>query len=367
MSKNKTIKELDIYALGIMSGTSLDGLDLALCHFQFADGKWLFNIEKAITIDYNDEWKKKLGDALYISGYQLIELHRQFGFYIGESAKEFLIDCKIKPSIIASHGHTVFHEPHKQINFQIGDGAAIASITEITTISDFRSLDINLGGQGAPLVPIGDHLLFTEYDFCINLGGFANISHLNNSKIRLAYDICPVNIILNLLVKDLDQSFDKDGILGQKGKVNKNLLYDLNQIDFYKRNPPKSLGKEWLDFEVIPLFAKSKISVVDKLRTFYEHIAVQITKCLTDDNKNLDRNRNAFLTGGGAHNKFLVELIKSYTNTKIILPEKVIVDYKEALIFAFLGVLRHYEMKNCLKSVTGARFDNVGGQIFIMD
>ena len=346
-----------------MSGTSLDGLDIACCRFIEDSDSWEFFIEQAVTIEYTENWKNKLENAPNLTAYELISLHREYGVFIGNQVNEFVSKNRLKPMLIASHGHTVFHEPEKKLNFQIGDGASIAAVAGITTVSDFRSLDINLGGQGAPLVPIGDHYLFGAYDFCINLGGFANISHIEHDKSRIAYDICPVNIVLNKLANEAGYTYDKDGEFGRLGKVDNDLLKKLNGIKFYKQKPPKSLGKEWLDSVMMSILESSSISLNNKFRTYYEHIVNQIVECL-----NVKSNHaKALITGGGALNKFLIELLTNHTHVEIIIPEKKIIDYKEALIFAFLGVLRIKKQINCLKSVTGARIDNCGGQIFYIE
>jgi anhydro-N-acetylmuramic acid kinase len=344
-------------AIGIMSGTSLDGLDIVLCDFAL-QSKWSFSILKYKTIDYSKEWKKKLSNAPDLCGLDLIILHKQFGQYIGESVLTFLKNIDYKIDLIASHGHTVFHQPEKKLTLQIGDGNEIASITEIKTISDFRSMDVALDGQGAPLVPIGDKLLFAEYDYCINIGGFANIS-FDKNNIRFAYDICPANIVLNSLANKLGYPFDKGGKLGRTGKINSELFNELNNIDYYSKRYPKSLGKEWLDICFIPILNRFKISLEDQIRTIYEHIAHQITNSLPNDTK-----YKTLITGGGAFNEFIVELIMQKTKSQIIIPENVIIEYKEALIFAFLGVLKLENKVNCLSSVTGAKRDSSSGVIF---
>ncbi|MFN8256722.1 MAG: anhydro-N-acetylmuramic acid kinase [Bacteroidales bacterium] len=356
------IENEEITALGIMSGTSLDGLDLALCKFVKESNKWNFSIISAITYEYKESWKEKLTQAPHLNGFNLIELHRNYGFYIGKKINLFLKQQNLKPDLIASHGHTVFHEPENRFNFQLGDGAAIAAETGITTVSDFRSLDICLGGQGAPLVPIGDHHLFSEYGYCINFGGIANISMLNRNNERIAYDICPVNFILNWLSGYLGGSFDKDGEWGRSGKINPQLLNQLNNLGFYSLNPPKSIGREWIEKNVIEIINKSRISVYDKMRTFYEHIAMQVADNIKDG-----KNNKAIITGGGALNKFLIELLQDKSDKEIIIPNRQLIDYKEALIFAFLGVLRMSNTSNCLKSVTGAIQDNCGGQVFFVN
>ncbi|MBE9468777.1 MAG: anhydro-N-acetylmuramic acid kinase [Bacteroidetes bacterium] len=348
-------------AIGVMSGTSLDGLDIALCNFEFVSQKWNYNIIKAETIPYTKIWREKLQSANILNAFNFVELHTNYGQFLGSSINAFINKNKIqKVNFISSHGHTIFHQPKKNITFQLGAGSAIAATTRITTISDFRSLDVAMGGQGAPLVPIGDKFLFPEFDFCLNLGGFANIS-FNENKKRIAFDICPVNIIINFLVNSINKTFDKNGETAKKGNVNKILLNELNNIDFYSNPFPKSLAKEWLVNNFIPIIDKYDLTIEDKLRTIYEHISFQITNIT-----NKKTNNNLLITGGGAYNKFLIELIKLKSKNKIIIPNNDIIDFKEALIFAFLGVLRYEKQINCLSSVTGATYDNIGGSIYQM-
>ncbi len=351
--------------VGIMSGTSLDGMDIALCNFKETNEKWTFKILKAKTYNYDEIWKNRLKNAANLSGFELIKLHKEYGKYTGELVNQFLKGIIQKTDLIASHGHTVFHIPEQQLNFQLGDGAMIAATTGINTVNDFRTLDIALNGQGAPLVPVGDYFLFNNYDSCINLGGFANISFENDEKKQIAYDICPINIIANDLAQKTGIEYDKDGELGSKGKVNSSLLKRMNELAYYKQAPPKSLGKEWIEQEVKPLIEKSSISINDKLRTLYEHVSMQIAESINRNIKTNDVSKKSSIlfTGGGTHNHFLMDLIKKKSNAAIIIPAKEIIDYKEALIFAFLGILRHRRKVNCLSSVTGSLADNSGGII----
>lgn len=343
--------------IGVMSGTSLDGLDIVLCKFIFNNNRE-FEILKSETIEYDSSWKRNLSKAHALSGLDLLLLHKEYGRFIGQSINQFMDNSTETIDFIASHGHTVFHQPEKQITLQIGDGAEIAATTNITTISDFRSLDVALGGQGAPLVPIGDELLFSEFDFCINLGGFSNISFNENNK-RLAYDICPANIVLNFLANKLGLAYDKNGTLGKDGNINKDLLEKLNNLKYYNLTYPKSLGREWLNEVFLPIIEQSKISIYDQIRTVYEHIACQISLSLNTSEKS-----KTLITGGGAYNNFLIELIKQKTNSNIIIPDKNIIEFKEALIFALLGVLKFTNQINCLSSVTGARKDSSGGTVY---
>jgi len=342
--------------LGIMSGSSLDGLDLAICSFRKHKGKWSFDLLNCKTIPYPEEWKNRLIQAPDFSGIDLTNLDKEYGKFIGDQAAIFLKDPGIKIDLISSHGHTVFHQPDAGITFQIGNGAEITAITGITSVSDFRRTDMALGGQGAPLVPIGDELLFSSYDYCLNLGGFANISYKKGGH-RIAFDICPVNIILNSMMQLNGQQLDRDGITGRSGQIDIELLEALNNIAFYQKLPPKSLGTEWLKHEFLPIVKKSNLSLRNKLRTIYEHIAIQISRIPIEG-------KNILLTGGGTHNLFLVELLHKNCPGKCIIPEKNIINYKEAIIFALLGLLRLRGEINCLSSVTGAAKDSCCGAIY---
>lgn len=341
-----------------MSGTSLDGLDLCLVEFNF-DGKWRFEILSSVCIEYDEAWQTALGNAHAFSSQKIAELNGSFGAYIGEQVNLFLEKFGLdKPDILCSHGHTVFHEPVKRFTLQIGDGKVIAEKTGITCVSDFRSLDVSLGGQGAPLVPIGDDLLFSEYDACLNLGGFSNISFKEEGE-RRAFDICPVNIVLNALANSLGKPFDKNGALAQSGRLNAHLFDELNALPIYKGANRPSLAREWLERAFLPIIENAKISIEDKLNTVVAHAALQISSVINEK----ARNGRVLVTGGGAKNAFLMERISALSSAKIVIPDAEIVDYKEALIFAFLGVLRMRDEINVLKSVTGAERDSCSGVI----
>lgn len=353
---------MDTYrVIGIMSGTSLDGIDIALCDFVKNDSStWNFDIIKTNTIPYTSVLKEKLNDALSFSGIDLMFLNNELGNLIGQSINNFIDEFKLdKKTIdfISSHGHTIFHQLEKKLTTQIGNGANISSITKIPVICDFRSVDVALNGNGAPLVPIGDKMLFPEYGYCINLGGIANISYQENNQ-TIAFDICPVNIVLNKLVSEFELNFDDKGELAKKGKINPLLLNELNNLIYYKLAPPKSLGIEWINQEIFSIINKYNISVNDKLRTFVEHIALQISEVITETDKKI------LFTGGGVYNKFLMDRISNLSTAEIVIPSKEIIEFKEALIFAFLGVLRYRNETNCLSSVTGAKLDNIGGCIY---
>jgi anhydro-N-acetylmuramic acid kinase len=342
-------------AIGTMSGTSLDGIDIALCSFSDSDGTWSYEIVEAQTIAYPTTWIEKLRGAHHLNAQEFLLLHNEYGCYTGELISEFLRGKDI-PKLVASHGHTIFHQPEKKLTFQLGNGASIAATTGITTVSEFRNFDVALGGQGAPLVPVGDQLLFPEFDYCLNIGGFANISFELNG-VRIAFDIAPANIILNDLAQQSGHPYDKNGQLGVSGTVSESLLKKLNSLDFYDQKWPKSLGREWIDQQVNPLLLASGISIEDQASTVYEHIAFQVSKALVKTGRLL-------ATGGGSKNLYLIDKLKQKTSCQIVLPEEKLIDFKEALIFAFLGVLASNGRDNVLASVTGSAHDHVGGAIY---
>lgn len=346
---------MNTLALGIMSGTSLDGIDLALCRFSDSQNRWTYEIVEAQTISYPTSWIEKLKEAPNLKAEEFLMLHNKYGCYIGELINEFLRGKEL-PQIISSHGHTIFHQPDKKFTFQLGNGASMAATTGITTICDFRDFDVALGGQGAPLVPMGDQLLFPEFDYCLNIGGFANIS-FDHAGVRIAFDICPANIVLNELALQKGFAYDENGFLGASGTVNESLLQQLNNLDFYHQKYPKSLGREWTDLHIIPMLSASGLSTEDQAATIYEHIAVQISDII-------GQNGSVLATGGGSKNLFLIDKLKQKTACRIFLPDIKLIDFKEALIFALLGVLAFNGQINIQSSVTGSKQDHIGGIIY---
>ncbi len=356
-----TIKESQSYnVIGLMSGTSLDGVDIAFCRFKIDSNKWDYTIIYAETIPYQAVWKQRLLNLEKAETVAFQQTHVEYGLYLGQLVADFIKKYAIQVDFVSSHGHTIFHQPNKRFTVQVGAGNAIAAECRLPVVCDFRSLDVALGGQGAPLVPIGDKLLFGEYDFCLNLGGFANVSYQYNDE-RIAFDICPVNIVMNAVCQALGKEYDNGGELASKAIINQCLLDDLNKLAFYHYplNSPKSLGKEWVLKNINPLLKKYPVNESTVLRTFCEHIAIQIAKAL-----NGQPNGELLVTGGGVYNTFLIETIKKYVYHQLIIPDKNTIEFKEALIFAFLGVLRVRNENNCLKSVTGAKYDNCGGAVY---
>lgn len=342
--------------IGIMSGTSLDGLDIALCKFSKINEHYNFDILQAETIEYSSEWRNRLKNAASMSASDFCRLNVDYGNFVGDRIADFIGNTYNRNLAVGSHGHTIFHQPINGITVQIGSGAHIASKLKIPVVCNFREYDVALGGQGAPLVPIGDKLLFKKYDMCINLGGFSNISFDNSSGLRVAYDICPVNILINYFAKKKGLDYDENGKIGRTGEINIQLLKKLNDLDYYKKSYPKSLGREWVEKEVLSLIYDN-IPIRDVLRTLYEHIAIQIST-------NISPSTKVLFTGGGVYNSFLMELINKYSNANIIIPDKNLINYKEALIFAFLAYLKLNNEINVLASVTGASKDHSAGIIY---
>jgi len=346
--------------IGLMSGTSLDGLDLAYVEFQEEAGKWSFELKHSTTIRYRDEWFADLRNAPRLVDYQLGKLHTEYGAYMGRACNRFIAAYGIAPDLIAAHGHTVFHKPEEGFTYQLGDGQALANSCGIKTVNDFRSLDVSLGGQGAPLVPVGDRLLFADYDICLNLGGIANLSYEFGGN-RIAYDISPANIALNVFANALGKEYDENGDMAASGKVDTTLLDALNALPYYEEEAPKSLSREWVDDQFMPIVRQSTASNEDKLHTLCMHIARQVHR--STETIGSGEGVRMMVTGGGAFNHFLMTCIRNECKVEITIPDKSIVEFKEAVIFAFLGVLRIRNEINCLSSVTGARKDSSCGVI----
>ena len=344
--------------VGVMSGTSLDGIDLVFTEIDFKN-PLQFKIIASKTYAYSTEWQKKLSSAIDLDAPELNKLDNEYTEFLAETISQFIAENNIDLiDAVCSHGHTIKHRPKQGITLQIGNLPKLAKRIEVPVVCDFRVQDVELGGQGAPLVPIGDRLLFSNYKYCINLGGFANVSHEKGAT-RIAYDICPVNTVMNYYTQKLGKSYDEDGVIARSGKVNETLLSELNDLNFYKKEAPKSLGIEWVNSNIFPLIDKFELSIPDILKTFSVHVATQIAACLDDNSDS-----NVLVTGGGAYNKFLIEQIKSKTSCELIIPDPEIVDFKEALIFALLGVLKLREEVNVLSSVTGAKMDHSSGRLF---
>ena len=351
--------KVEYNVIGVMSGTSLDGIDLVYAKFCL-NKTWSFEIVHAETLEYPSDWYKALKELVNKSIEELKIIDTNYTKYLAKVIKGFIIKYQIKNiDAICSHGHTALHQPENKLTYQIGNLPFLADFLKETVVCDFRVQDVELGGQGAPLVPIGDKLLFSEFDFCLNLGGFANISMDFNSD-RIAYDICPVNIVLNPYVRKLGFNYDDKGKIASKGDLSVELLNQLNALDFYKETHPKSLGLEWVNNTIFPLIDTFKLKIEDVLKTIVEHIAIQIASELNKKNK-----ATVFITGGGVYNTYLIDRIEAHSNQKIIVPENEVVEFKEALIFGFLGVRKLRNEVNCLSSVTGAIKDHSSGRIFL--
>ena len=355
--------------IGLMSGSSLDGLDIAWVEFQENGGKWNYTILESGCYAYNEEWIQRLKNATALPALDYQLLHVDYGHLTGKLVNRFIEEHQLnyQVALIASHGHTTFHFPSKKMTAQLGDGAAIAAETGLPVVTDLRALDIAFGGQGAPIVPIGEKMLWSEYDYFLNLGGIANISLKADHYI--AFDICPANRVLNMLANDTGKNYDDGGEMAAGGSVNSALLEKLNQLDFYKLPHPKSLANDFGTDVVYPLIKNSGCSIPDALRTYVEHIAVQIRDAISNlkNQQQASGNQQLLATGGGVFNSFLLKRIKENLkelNIEVIVPDAKLVNYKEALIMAFIGVLRWRQENNVLSSVTGAARDSIGGALW---
>lgn len=343
------------HIIGIMSGTSLDGLDMAYVRLSYKES-FTYRIIHTETIPYPKEWQEKLQNAFHTNSNELQKLTISYGKYIGEKTLAFINKYAIKNlDFIASHGHTIFHKPSEGCTLQIGDGRSIAKICNKKVVNNFRVQDVALGGQGAPLVPIGDRYLFANFDYCLNIGGFSNISFENNNE-RIAYDVCPANIVLNHYARKVNLEFDDKGSLAKSGKINDALLQDLSKLNLY--NSGNSMGYELVAEQILPLIDSYNIEIKDVLRTFTEHIAQKISE-------NLKPRKNVLITGGGAYNCYLIQRIKNLSGAFITIPNQTLIEYKEALIFALLGLLKLQNEVNCLSSVTKAIKNHSSGFIHL--
>ncbi|MBL0356978.1 MAG: anhydro-N-acetylmuramic acid kinase [Chitinophagaceae bacterium] len=357
-------------AIGLMSGSSLDGLDIAFTEFTETGGKWTFEITAAECIEYSNEWQEKLKTATSLSALDYQLLHTEYGHFIGNQVNQFIDRHRLhhKVHLVASHGHTSFHLPQQQMTAQLGDGAAIAAETKLSVISDLRALDIALGGQGAPIVPIGEKILFSGYDYFLNIGGIANIS-INANRKYIAFDVCSANRVLNMLTAENGIKYDDGGKLAASGNVHDGLLTELNKLDYYSKPYPKSLANSFGTDIVYPIIQRAALSTVDSLRTYVKHIAVQVRNAVLNNGLlATDARHKMLVTGGGALNSFLVEQLKfllAEEMTDVMVPDEKLLQYKEAVIMALIGVLRWREEANVLPSVTGASRESIGGALWL--
>ncbi|WP_207496159.1 anhydro-N-acetylmuramic acid kinase [Aridibaculum aurantiacum] len=356
--------------IGLMSGSSLDGLDIAFIEFEEIRGTWNYEIKAADCIAYSDEWKQQLEGATSLNAYDYLLLHSAYGKYIGEQVNAFIEKHNLyhQVQLIASHGHTTFHSPAQGTTAQLGDGAAIAATTEINVVSDLRAMDVAFGGQGAPIVPIGEKYLFSEYSLCLNIGGIANISHRTGDN-YVAFDICAANRVLNMLAQQEGKEYDENGALAASGSIITPLLTQLNALDYYAASFPKSLSNTFGTDTVFPLIQSFEGSTADKLRTYTEHIAMQVSYAIQNLLKRpLQERGKMLITGGGAFNQFLIKRIQQAIdlfNVTPEVPDAKLVNFKEALVMGLVAVLRWREEYNVLSTVTGARRSSIGGAVYI--
>jgi len=352
------MKKSTYHIIGLMSGTSLDGLDICYARYSYTT-KWSFEIINATTVPYNHAWVNILKNLIYKSRSEIDLVDIEYTKLLSNLILDFIDLHQITNlDAISSHGHTVIHKPKEGLTFQIGNLKLLSELTNHTCVCDFRQQDVSLGGQGAPLVPVGDDLLFSDYKFCINLGGFCNISFTKSNDL-LAFDICPLNIGLNYYSKKLGFDFDESGSLSSSGEIIQPLLKRLNSLSYYNLFGPKSLGLEWVQKNIFIDTSKYDYNSQDILRTLVEHSAIQISEILNEYG-----NGTVLLSGGGVKNTFFIDRLYFHSSSKFIIPETLIVDFKEALIFGFLGVLKLRNEINCVMSVTGASRNHSSGKVY---
>jgi len=351
-----------------MSGSSLDGLDIAFVEIHESARKWGFEILNAACYPYPPEWQQRLATAPQLSAYDYLLLHTAYGRYIGEQVNRFIQTHQLehKVQLIASHGHTVFHDPDNRITAQIGDGASIAAVTGLNVISDLRAVDVALGGQGAPIVPVGEKLLFPGFDYYLNLGGIANLTVAGAEKGAQAFDVCPANRVLNLLAASLGKSFDDNGNIASGGRIDEDVLNRLNRLTYYSLPAPKSLANEFGTDTVFPILRDAGITTADALRTMVEHIAIQV-EASVENYRSAREPQRLLVTGGGALNGFLVGTITeklAAMGIETVVPDSALIEFKEAVTMALMGVLRWRQDENVFASVTGASRDSINGALW---
>jgi anhydro-N-acetylmuramic acid kinase len=355
--------------IGLMSGSSLDGLDIAYCEFKGEKQTWTYDILTTSYVPYPTRWRLRLANLTLQNAITYMKTHAFFGHYLGELVSDFVSEQKIDDEVdfIASHGQTIFHQPENKMTSQIGDGAAIAAVTGLPVVYDFRLADVAHGGQGAPIVPIGDRILFHDYSHCLNLGGIANISFKAPGNRMVGYDICSVNGLLNALSEELELPYDDNGNISASGEISAGLLEDMNSSWYFEKEYPKSLNGGWLMKMLMPMVKRANLPTKDKLATACEHIAIQIGREVNRIylNEHVDRAdaHQMLVTGGGAFNGYLVQRIRHHCPIPVDVPNEELIKFKEAIVMGLIGVLRVENQVNCLADVTGATRDTIGGVI----
>ena len=357
--------------VGLMSGSSLDGADLAWCTFQFAEDdpaklvSW--TLHRGVTIPYDEGWQQRLRNAPALSGRGLWLLHTELGLHYGHMLRTFVDELPEKVDFIASHGHTVFHYPDQHTTTQIGDGAAIAAVLNMPVIDQFRTQDMALGGQGAPLAPLADRYFFPEYFACLNLGGISNIS-IKTDRGYVAFDVGGANQVLDAMMQEIGKDYDENGQLARTGQLIPALKQAADALSFHAQQPPKSLGNDWVRERLLPLFKDQQYALEDRLHTYCHHVAGQIAASLhqvaKNENIELTDQQQLLVAGGGGFNGFLCECIAAViqpVQLEIAAPD--IIAFKEAALMALAGALRWQQQPNVIPSVTGASRAAVGGAI----
>jgi len=357
--------------LGLMSGSSLDGIDWCMANFVFTKGVWTFQIEGCGMLDYSSELVGRFTRGHQLSVHEVMLLQDEFSRLSTRAALEAITQWG-RPLLIAEHGHTLVHRPELGYTWQINAAPMLSARLRLPVVSDFRRVDVAMGGQGAPLVPYGDAMLFSRYAACLNLGGIANLSFDQNGK-RIGFDVCFANQVLNRLAQNLGLPFDKGGAIAAQAKNSAGeqsrqrvarALSEWSSIDLSRPFPPPSLGRETLETDIIPRFESSGLSAEDALWAWCEHIA----ECVLHYLKFNPAEGKILVTGGGAFNQFLMECLRAAAAKK---PEfkwekgtDALITHKEALLFGFLGLLRFLGLNNVDASYTRSSSSHSAGCIY---
>jgi anhydro-N-acetylmuramic acid kinase len=357
------------HVIGVMTGSSLDGIDIAFTKITVENNKYTYEVLISECIELPLKWKLRIEQLVLQNAVTYLKTSAFLGHFMGERIAEFIEKHQLKDKLdfIASHGQTVFHQPENLFTSQVGDGAAIARKTGFPVICDFRSIDVALGGQGAPVAPIADKLFFSDYKYFLNLGGIANIAANINGK-YVAFDITAANLALNKIAKMKGVEYDHDGNMARAGQHDPALFAEMNTSFFFDKDYPKSLSGGWVSKVMLPTLGRHNIPVENKLNTICEHIAFQINKSIIaiqrKENITVSKADKMLVTGGGAFNKFLIEKIEAALPVSLQIPDEQTVKFKEAILMALMGVLRVRGENNCIGSVTGAERDSIGGAIY---
>lgn len=357
------------HVLGVMTGSSLDGVDIVYTKITASEKKYSYEILMTDCVKMPAKWKLRISQLVLQNAVTYLKTSAFFGQFLGEILLDFITRNQIENQLdfIASHGQTIFHQPENKFSSQIGDGSVIAAITGFPVICDFRSVDVALGGQGAPVAPIANKLFYPEYSLFLNLGGIGNLAANINGK-YVAFDFTAVNLILDKIAKELELEYDDEGKIAAFGNFSETLFDSLNHSIYYNKSYPKSLSGGWVSKVMLPIISRSPLSHADKLHTVVYHVAYQLKNAISmieaKENISFSKNDKMLATGGGVFNRFLMQIIQEKIGVSVTIPDHQIIKFNEAVLMALMGVMRVRQETNIMSSVTGATYDTIGGAIY---